>query len=69
MNKILASPTLFLVLAVLLLLAFFLPDLVGPVIGTAAGAAIILLAWLVYGHWCQQPPSDHEDGPDDKPSA
>jgi hypothetical protein len=72
MKKILASPPLFLVLAGLLLLAFFLPDLVGPVIGTAVSAAIILLAWLIYCQWCRESPSDREGGPDDsddKPPA
>jgi hypothetical protein len=51
MKRILASPILFTVSAALLVLAFFLPDLLGPLVGTAISAVIILLAMAFY-NWC-----------------
>lgn len=56
MKRIRNSLSLFLLLAVLLLFAFFLPDLVGTVPGMIGGGIIIVVAWLVYLSWSQDPP-------------
>jgi Flp pilus assembly protein TadB len=72
MKAALASPTLFIILAVLLLCAFFLPDLLGPVAGTAISGVIILLAVFVYQRWCRQDEStttDDQESQKNKPSA
>lgn len=70
MKPILTSPALFIILAALLLCAFFLPDLLGPVAGTAVSAVIVLLAVLVYQRWCRQAEStasDDREDPKNKP--
>lgn len=70
MKSIFASPVLFVILAALLLCAFFLPDLLGPVAGTALSAVIVLVALLIYNRWCRYDDSttakDRED-PKPKP--
>lgn len=72
MKAILAPPVLFIILAALLLCAFFLPDLLGPIAGTAISAVIVLLALLVYQRWCRQdeaPAADDRETTKNKPSA
>jgi Flp pilus assembly protein TadB len=72
MKAVLTAPALFIILAALLLCAFFLPDLLGPIVGTAISAAIVLLALLVYQRWCRQDEaaaSDDRETPKKKPSA
>ncbi|MBE0582878.1 MAG: hypothetical protein IH612_03855 [Desulfofustis sp.] len=61
MKTVFSAPSLFVILAALLLLAFFLPDLLGPAIGTAISAVIVLLAVLVYNRWCRSEPTPQNE--------
>ncbi|MCB2216451.1 hypothetical protein [Desulfofustis glycolicus] len=72
MKAVLTAPALFIILAVLLLCAFFLPDLLGPIAGTGISAVIVLLALLVYQRWCRQDEAataDDQEAKKDKPST
>lgn len=72
MKAFLASPALFVVLGALLLCAFFLPDLLGPVAGTAGSAVIVLLALFVYQRWCRQDETaagDDRETDNDRPTS
>ncbi len=40
------------ILAALLVLVFFLPDLIGPLPALACGAVVIALAFFIYNLWC-----------------
>ena len=40
------------ILAVLLMTVFFLPDFIGPIPALLIGAAVIGAAFFVYNKWC-----------------
>jgi hypothetical protein len=63
MHKFLYSSKLIYILAVRLLLAFFLPDLIGPVPAILIGGLIIGFAFFVYNKWTRN------DGGDSDPQA
>ena len=48
-------------LAALLLLVFFLPDLIGPLPALGIGSAVIAISFFVYSKW-EKKDSDGEDG-------
>jgi len=54
------------ILALLLVLVFFLPDLIGPLPAILCGVAVIAFAFFVYNLWCtagskpEQPPEPGE---------
>jgi hypothetical protein len=41
------------ILAALLILVFFLPDLIGPLPALACGVAVIGFAFFIYNLWCK----------------
>ncbi len=54
MKKFLYSAKMLYILAALLVLVFFLPDLIGPVPAIICGGAVIAFAYYVYNLWCRQ---------------
>lgn len=56
MNNFFHSPVMLYILAVLLVLVFFLPDLIGPVPAILCGAAVIGFAFYIYNLWCREEP-------------
>jgi len=77
MRKIFYSSTMLYALAGLLLLTFFLPDIIGPLPAIVIGAFVIALALFVYNKWSQLPDADlanpaeqddqQDSDPDDTP--
>lgn len=68
LNRILHSRALLPLLAALLVLAFFLPDLIGPLPAIIIGGLVVGLCLFVYGKWSQATESDQpRDG--DQPSG
>ncbi len=64
MNKFLYSNKLIYILAVLLLLTFFLPDLIGPVPAILIGGLIIGFAFFVYNKWTRNDGRDSDSQAD-----
>ena len=54
MKKFLYSKKLLCILAALLALAFFLPDLIGPIPAIVIGGLIIAFAFYVYNLWTRK---------------
>jgi hypothetical protein len=77
MRKFFYSITMLYVLAGLLLLTFFLPDIIGPFPAIVIGVFVIALALFVYNKWSQLPDPDlpnpaelddqQDSDPDDTP--
>ena len=63
MNKFLYSGKLLYILAALLLLTFFLPDIIGPLPAILIGGMVIGVALFVYNRWSQLP-GDEASPPD-----
>ncbi|THB71168.1 MAG: hypothetical protein D6B25_19115 [Desulfobulbaceae bacterium] len=53
MKSFLYSAKMLYLLIALLLVVFFLPDLVGPLPSLIIGGIVIGCALLVYNHWCK----------------
>jgi len=64
MNKFLYSGKLLYILAALLLLTFFLPDLIGPVPAILIGGLVIGFALYVYNQWTRNDRSASETKPE-----
>ncbi len=60
MNKFLYSGKLLYILAALLLLTFFLPDLIGPVPAIVIGVLVIALAFYIYNLWTKNQENEPE---------
>lgn len=65
MKKLLYSSKLIYVLAVLLVLVFFLPDLIGPVPAALCSVVVIGFALYVYNLWSSSKKPDDETAPSD----
>lgn len=66
MPKFLYSRAMLYILAALLVLIFFLPDLIGPLPAIICGVAVIGLAYFVYNLWCKSDlPPEQSSRPDD----
>jgi hypothetical protein len=63
MKKIIYSSKLIYVLATLLVLVFFLPDLIGPLPATLCAIVIIGFAIYVYNVWSRPETPEHEASP------
>jgi len=48
------------ILAALLILVFFLPDIIGPIPAIICGGLVIGFAYFVYNLWCRQDDTDSE---------
>lgn len=59
MKKLLYSPAMFYILAALLILVFFLPDLIGPIPALICGGIVIGFAIYVYNLWKTPSPLDN----------
>ena len=57
------SSAMLYVLAALLVLVFFLPDLIGPLPAVLCGAAVIGCAFFTYNRWCQDDGESEESRP------
>lgn len=57
------------ILAALLVLVFFLPDLIGPLPALVCGAAVIGFAFFIYNLWCNtdKTPDQPSDTENDQP--
>jgi len=56
------------ILALLLMVSFFLPDFLGPVPSLVIGSVIIAFAFFVYNRWSQlpteeEPKDNHQEQP------
>ena len=60
MKKFLNSPALLYILAALLVLVFFLPDLIGPLPSLLCGAVVIGFGFYIYNLWCKESPEKAE---------
>ena len=58
MNKFLNSPAMLYILAVLLVVVFFLPEFIGPVPALLCGGVVIGFGFYVYNQWSQAPPEE-----------
>ena len=58
MNKFFHSRAILYILAVLLVLVFFLPDLIGPIPALLCGAVVIGFAFYIYNLWCREIPDE-----------
>jgi hypothetical protein len=58
MRKFFYSSTMLYLLAGLLLLTFFLPDIIGPFPAIVIGVLVIAMALFVYNKWSQLPDPD-----------
>ena len=58
MNKFFHSTAILYLLAVLLVLVFFLPDLIGPIPALLCGAVVIGFAFYIYNLWCREEPGE-----------
>lgn len=67
-NKFLYSKKLLYILAALLLVTFFLPDIIGPIPAIILGGMVIGFALFVYNKWSQVPGNDdrHKDPDSDQ---
>jgi hypothetical protein len=65
MKKLLYSSKLIYVLAVLLVLVFFLPDLIGPLPAVLCSIVVIGFALYVYNLWSSSNKSEKEPDPSD----
>lgn len=61
MKKLLYSPAMFYILAALLILVFFLPDLIGPIPALICGGVVIGFAIFVYNLWQTPSPLDNPE--------
>ncbi len=55
MRKFFYSRSMLVILAVLLMTVFFLPDFIGPVPSLVIGSVIIGFSFFVYNKWSQLP--------------
>ena len=60
MKKFLNSPALLYILAALLVLVFFLPDLIGPLPSLLCGAVVIGFGFYIYNLWCRETPDQSD---------
>ena len=60
LNSFFNSQYMLYLLAALLLLVFFLPDIIGPLPSLLIGSVVIGFAFYVYSRWSRE----HEDAPD-----
>lgn len=58
MNKFFRSRAMLYILAVLLMLVFFLPDLIGPIPAVLCGAVVIGFSFYIYNLWCKEESDD-----------
>lgn len=65
MKKLLYSPAMFYILAALLILVFFLPDLIGPIPALICGGIVIGFAIYVYNLWKTPSPLDNMSSDND----
>lgn len=63
MNRFLYSGKMLYILAALLVLTFFLPDLIGPVPAIIIGGLVIAFAMYVYNLWTSK---DRTESPPEK---
>jgi hypothetical protein len=61
MKDFLYSSKMLYILAALLVLTFFLPDIIGPVPAIIIGSVVIGFAIYVYNLWSKAPGDDKED--------
>lgn len=54
MRKFLYSSKMLYLLAALLVLVFFLPDIIGPIPALLCGAVVIGVSFYVYNLWCRE---------------
>jgi hypothetical protein len=64
-KKFFYSPAMFYILAALLILVFFLPDLIGPIPALICGALVIGFAIYIYNLW-KTPSPLNSMSPDDE---
>lgn len=55
MRKFFYSRSMLVILAVLLMTVFFLPDFIGPIPSLIIGAIVIGFSFFVYNKWSQLP--------------
>ena len=58
MNKFFHSRAMLYILAALLMLVFFLPDLIGSIPAVLCGAVVIGFSFYIYNLWCREQPDD-----------
>ena len=63
MPKFFYSSKMLYLLAALLVLVFFLPDLIGPLPAVLCGTAVIGLAFFIYNLWCKAGDSENPPAP------
>ncbi len=60
MNKFFHSPAMLYIMAGMLVLVFFLPELIGPLPALVCGALVLAFSFYVYNLWCKEPPGETE---------
>ena len=55
------SRSMLVILAILLMIAFFLPDFIGPIPSLIIGSMIIGFSFFVYNKWSQLPGGEIKD--------
>ena len=61
MRKFFYSRSMLVILALLLMTVFFLPDFLGPIPSLVIGSVIIGFSFFVYNKWCQLPSEKKSD--------
>lgn len=61
MNKFFHSPAMLYIMAVLLVVVFFLPEFIGPLPALLCGAVVIGFGFYVYNLWCKETPDEAEE--------
>lgn len=61
MNQFFYSRSMLVILAILLMIAFFLPDFIGPIPSLIIGSMIIGFSFFVYNKWSQLPGGEIKD--------
>lgn len=65
MNNFLYSSTMLYILVALLVLTFFLPDIIGPVPAVIIGGLVICFALFVYNKWSSIPGENQDEPPEE----
>lgn len=61
MNQFFYSRSMLVILAILLMIVFFLPDFIGPIPSLIIGSMIIGFSFFVYNKWSQLPGEEKKD--------
>lgn len=68
MNQFFYSRSMLVILAILLMVVFFLPDFIGPIPSLIIGSMIIGFSFFVYNKWSQLPSGEEKDDDVDQDS-